>query len=279
MCPKGGAKEAKAESRRFQAQVVLQLAQWMAETGQAAKDEITGGWLGGWVGAGAWHATCGMGCSHACLAGWLAWESLDSGPSARAAPPLDPSPPCPPPRSARRPAALFDRATSLEPKSEAVLFRYAVYLDEVSAVVHCTCLLVLVGKGQARTACDERRSCRAVRCGLSALQVAGSAASLVPIQCASSAHAHAAAPPTATTGHDGRAAAAGGGARARRWRHARGPPGRHVPHQGGSVVGSVGAGTVRPRHAQSTAVMVHARPPPPARCTHSTAPCLPPATH
>lgn len=32
-------------------------------------------------------------------------------------------------------AALFDRATSLESKSEAVLFRYAVYLDEASTHV------------------------------------------------------------------------------------------------------------------------------------------------
>jgi hypothetical protein len=29
---------------RFQAQLVLQLAQWMAATGQGFKDEIQGGW-------------------------------------------------------------------------------------------------------------------------------------------------------------------------------------------------------------------------------------------
>ncbi|KAI3426356.1 hypothetical protein D9Q98_008728 [Chlorella vulgaris] len=57
-----------ADHSRFHAQVALQLAQWMAETGQAAKDEIV---------------------------------------------------------------ELFERATTLEPKSETVLFRYAVYLDEV----------------------------------------------------------------------------------------------------------------------------------------------------
>ena len=35
-------------------------------------------------------------------------------------------------------AGLFERATSLEPKSETVLFRYAVYLDEVrSGVFNC----------------------------------------------------------------------------------------------------------------------------------------------
>ncbi|KAL4421833.1 hypothetical protein ABPG77_001622 [Micractinium sp. CCAP 211/92] len=57
-----------AEHSRFHAQAALQLAQWMAETGQAAQDEIT---------------------------------------------------------------ALFDRAITLEPKSETVLFRYAVFLDEL----------------------------------------------------------------------------------------------------------------------------------------------------
>jgi hypothetical protein len=35
-----------ADHSRFHAQVALQLAQWMAETGQAAKDEIVGGWPG-----------------------------------------------------------------------------------------------------------------------------------------------------------------------------------------------------------------------------------------
>lgn len=40
-CPRGPGM-GKPESSRFQAQVVLQLAQWMAETGQGAKDEVTG---------------------------------------------------------------------------------------------------------------------------------------------------------------------------------------------------------------------------------------------
>lgn len=34
-----------------------------------------------------------------------------------------------------RTAELFERATTLEPKSETVLFRYAVYLDEVGGWV------------------------------------------------------------------------------------------------------------------------------------------------
>lgn len=46
VCPKGGAGQAKPESQQFQAQVVLQLAHWMAVTGQGIKEEITRG-LGG----------------------------------------------------------------------------------------------------------------------------------------------------------------------------------------------------------------------------------------
>ena len=45
MCPKGEARGTDAgrpELSRFQAQVVLQLAQWMAATGQGFKDEIQG---------------------------------------------------------------------------------------------------------------------------------------------------------------------------------------------------------------------------------------------
>ncbi len=44
MCPKGGegGGGARPEQSRYQAQVVLQLADWMAATGQGFKDEIKG---------------------------------------------------------------------------------------------------------------------------------------------------------------------------------------------------------------------------------------------
>lgn len=102
--------------------MALQLAQWMAETGQAAKDEITGGWR---AGAGGRRAGSAMHCRAAEHTPRLL-PLPTRGCSPTRLPLSLPLPLLPP-----LPAALFDRATSLEPKSEAVLFRYAVYLDEV----------------------------------------------------------------------------------------------------------------------------------------------------
>ena len=115
-------------------QVALQLAQWMAETGQAANDEI--------VGAPPFPPAFGLLVCTACIA-----RVCNASSSSETFHPPDPRlsllpsiaphalpaflPACLAPLLA---AGLFERATSLEPKSETVLFRYAVYLDEVRGV-------------------------------------------------------------------------------------------------------------------------------------------------
>ena len=152
-----------AEHSLFHAQVALQLAQWMAETGQGAKEEIVGerGWAGGW-------AVCEW------VGRWVGGQGLASGCAC-----LDPALPCPAPHATPclpAPADLFERATSLEPKSETVLFRYAVYLDEASVWRWWSCGVCWGGGGGGGGATEQDCDVRTLSCACCPLPGAGGTA-------------------------------------------------------------------------------------------------------